>query len=383
MGTGNGTFSWTGPNSFTSTEQNPVVGLAGTYVLTVTGSNGCTSIASAMVTSNSVLPSLTATGGAIDCGTGILQLTSSSTTGELLYAWNGPNEFFSAEQNPVVDMEGVYILTVTAGNGCSNSVTVHVTNDCGVCGPLIEICGPDLTIECNTSNNPNDIEHPIFRKDPLCPAVTVYWTDQWFGECPSTLIRTWYASDETGKEEVCIQTITVVDTQGPIFLCDPEDITVKCDALPISMECNAYDACSDNVSVYTSETKTGDGCKEDYTITRYWTATDGCGNTTIIDQVITVVTNLPPTPEAMVVSSTPNPFRFQTKIAFVAPEAGHGLVEVYDLQGRRVAELFNTTVTKEQAVSVEFQPEYNGSGTFIYRIVVNGKEQRGRMIYQP
>ena len=85
----------------------------------------------------------------------------------------------------------------------------------------------------------------------------------------------------------------------------------------------------------------------------------------------------------MVVSSTPNPFRFQTKIAFVAPEAGHSLVEVYDLQGRRVAELFNSTVTKEQAVSVEFQPEYNGSGTFIYRIVLNGKEQRGRMVYQP
>ncbi|MFZ1331097.1 MAG: T9SS type A sorting domain-containing protein, partial [Flavobacteriales bacterium] len=380
---GNGTFSWSGPNNFTSTEQNPVVGAAGTYMLTVTGTNGCTSMASAEVTSNSEMPSITATGGTIDCETGTLQLTSSSPSGELLYVWNGTNEFYSTEQNPIVDMAGTYILTVTAGNGCSNSVTVFVTDDCGVCPPMIEVCGPDLTIECGTTVDPNYIEHPIFRKDPLCPAVTVYWTDQWFGECPSTLIRTWYASDETGAEDICIQTITVVDTQGPVFSCDPEDITVKCDELPAALECTANDACSNTVTVIPNEVINGAGCDEEYTIIRTWTATDDCGNSTVIDQVITVVTNLPPTPEAMVVSSTPNPFRFQTKIAFVAPEAGHGLVEVYDLQGRRVAELFNTTVAEAQLVSVDFKPEFHGSGTFIYRIIVNGKEQRGRMVYQP
>ncbi|MBL0046066.1 MAG: hypothetical protein IPP33_17245 [Flavobacteriales bacterium] len=48
-GSGNGTFSWSGPNGFTSTQQNPVVGTAGTYVLTVTGSNGCSSTAQAIV----------------------------------------------------------------------------------------------------------------------------------------------------------------------------------------------------------------------------------------------------------------------------------------------------------------------------------------------
>ncbi|MBK7383197.1 MAG: hypothetical protein IPI81_07650 [Flavobacteriales bacterium] len=41
--TGSGSFSWTGPN-FTSNDQNPTVSVAGTYFLTVTGSNGCQSI---------------------------------------------------------------------------------------------------------------------------------------------------------------------------------------------------------------------------------------------------------------------------------------------------------------------------------------------------
>ncbi len=43
QGTGNGTFSWTGPNGFSSSLQNPTVTEAGNYVLVVTGANGCTS----------------------------------------------------------------------------------------------------------------------------------------------------------------------------------------------------------------------------------------------------------------------------------------------------------------------------------------------------
>ncbi|MEZ4740435.1 MAG: hypothetical protein R2818_14015 [Flavobacteriales bacterium] len=44
MGSGNGTYAWSGPNNFSSTEQNPTVGMAGSYELTVTGANGCTKL---------------------------------------------------------------------------------------------------------------------------------------------------------------------------------------------------------------------------------------------------------------------------------------------------------------------------------------------------
>ncbi|GAB3201452.1 hypothetical protein GCM10027293_24160 [Pontibacter aydingkolensis] len=45
------TYSWTGPNDFTSTQQNPTVTVAGTYTLTVTKtSNGCSATATAIVT---------------------------------------------------------------------------------------------------------------------------------------------------------------------------------------------------------------------------------------------------------------------------------------------------------------------------------------------
>ncbi|MBK6628890.1 MAG: hypothetical protein IPG35_15080 [Flavobacteriales bacterium] len=46
----------TGPNNFASIDQNPTVSVAGTYVLTVTGSNGCTSTASAEVLPDNAAP---------------------------------------------------------------------------------------------------------------------------------------------------------------------------------------------------------------------------------------------------------------------------------------------------------------------------------------
>ncbi len=67
VGTGNGTFAWSGPNGFTSTEQNPTVNAAGTYNLTVTGTNGCTSTASAVIEQDDEVPGASAQGGTLNC----------------------------------------------------------------------------------------------------------------------------------------------------------------------------------------------------------------------------------------------------------------------------------------------------------------------------
>lgn len=53
------TYSWSGPNSFTSTQQNPTITqsttqAAGIYTITVTGANSCTATATVQVTVNDV-----------------------------------------------------------------------------------------------------------------------------------------------------------------------------------------------------------------------------------------------------------------------------------------------------------------------------------------
>jgi hypothetical protein len=54
-GSGGLTFDWTGPNGFTSTSQNISGLVAGTYVLTVTDGNGCTTIETMIVSSTALV----------------------------------------------------------------------------------------------------------------------------------------------------------------------------------------------------------------------------------------------------------------------------------------------------------------------------------------
>ncbi len=298
MGVGNGTYSWTGPNGFISNDQNPVVSAAGTYVLTVTGQNGCTSTAQAVVGEDLTQPEVQSTGGVLPCDGSGLALSTTVNGTNLIIEWTGPNGFISNDQSPTVFEAGTYSVTVTSANGCSSSTDVVViTDDCDDdCGPMIVECGPNVTIECGASNHPLDVGHPVFRKKPDCDTLyTVGWTDAWYGTCPYTLERTWTATDALGNVETCVQIITVVDTQAPIIMGVPADITVSCNQVPEpDMSPWAIDGCKDWLAVTVDDEVVKGLCEGTYTINRIWSATDDCGNTGTAVQVISVVDDIAP-----------------------------------------------------------------------------------------
>ncbi|MFA5194279.1 MAG: hypothetical protein WC401_00630, partial [Bacteroidales bacterium] len=118
------TYSWTGPNGFSSSEQNPTVStsatiaMAGTYYVTATV-GGCTgSAGSTIVTINPVPSSPVANNNGPICEGSTLSLTASTVTGAT-YSWTGPNGFTSSEQNPTVStiatiaMSGTYSVIAT------------------------------------------------------------------------------------------------------------------------------------------------------------------------------------------------------------------------------------------------------------------------------
>jgi gliding motility-associated-like protein len=129
---GGTTYSWKGPNSFTSNAENPQISnastdMSGTYTVTVTAATGCTATKTTSVIVNA-LPIITSGSNSPVCVGNNINLTSSGGTG---YSWSGPGGFTSSAQNPSIPnanaaMTGNYTVTVTAANGCTNKATQSI-----------------------------------------------------------------------------------------------------------------------------------------------------------------------------------------------------------------------------------------------------------------
>jgi hypothetical protein len=171
------TYSWSGPNGFTSSLQNPTVTNsasltnAGTYNLTVT-KNGCTSnVSSTIVEINKT----TASNNGPVCSGQQLLLNATNVTGAT-YSWTGPNGFTSNQQNPVVNssanssMNGVYTVTSTVNN-CTSSPSVTIVNV--VNGPAIPTITQNGNILTSSSVNGNQWYN---QNGPIVGAVNQTYT---------------------------------------------------------------------------------------------------------------------------------------------------------------------------------------------------------------
>ncbi len=142
------TFAWSGPNSFSSTSQNPTisnatVAMAGTYTVTATNiSNGCTATATANVTVNA-LPTASITGTNTICNGSSTTLTAS---GGGTYSWNTGVTVAAITVSPTVST--TYSVTVTnVSNGCTATATANVTVNAS---PTASITGTNII--CNGSS---------------------------------------------------------------------------------------------------------------------------------------------------------------------------------------------------------------------------------------
>ncbi|MFT6997996.1 MAG: gliding motility-associated-like protein [Cryomorphaceae bacterium] len=121
------TFDWTGPDGFTSTDEDLADLEAGIYTVLVTDDNGCEETAQVEIFEPSeIVLDITVTN--IDCfgdADGAITVSTTGGTGSLDFSWVGPNGFTSANQNLSGLEPGDYEVTVEDANGCS--VTDMVT----------------------------------------------------------------------------------------------------------------------------------------------------------------------------------------------------------------------------------------------------------------
>jgi len=113
------------------------------------------------------------------------------------------------------------------------------------------------------------------------------------GNCPYSIVRTWYATDGCGNTSSASQTILVNDQEMPVMTNLPADVTVNCDNIPAPQFPNATDNCFTGISVMMEEEWTNtEDCT--YQIIRTFTAADLCGNVAAHVQTITVSDNEAP-----------------------------------------------------------------------------------------
>ncbi|MFV5700227.1 gliding motility-associated C-terminal domain-containing protein, partial [Flavobacterium sp. ZT3R17] len=117
------------------------------------------------------------------------------------------------------------------------------------------------------------------------------------GQCAGSysITRTWTATDACGNAATASQTINVIDTTAPVIATLPEASTVSCSAVPTFATATATDECGSSVTLTSEDVTTNGQCAGSYSITRTWTATDACGNSSRATQTINVIDTVGPT----------------------------------------------------------------------------------------
>ena len=147
----------------------------------------------------------------------------------------------------------------------------------------------NLTFDCD-----GEIPEPeILTASDNCAEVEVVFTEtRTVGDCPTneSIERTWTATDECGNSAIHTQIISIEDNTAPVAPDAPdnevfEDITPE-DIAPVTL--TAIDNCSGEINAVSVDS-VDDSDPDNIIITRTWTFTDDCDNTTEISQTITII----------------------------------------------------------------------------------------------
>ncbi|MDX2359573.1 MAG: gliding motility-associated C-terminal domain-containing protein [Crocinitomicaceae bacterium] len=183
--------------------------------------------------------------------------------------------------------------TYRVADSCTNFIEVTQTITIqDLTAPLIDPAPADMAVEC-------------IAEVPVMAALN--WTDNCDGAgilagtevsdgltCPETITRTWTYTDGCGNVATETQVIVVFDITAPVIDPAAADAQVQCVGnIPAMAPLNWVDNCDGSGTLAGTEVSDGLTCPE--TITRTWTYTDGCGNTSTEVQIVIVNDVTPPT----------------------------------------------------------------------------------------
>jgi hypothetical protein len=265
------------------------------------------------------------------------------SVGSVLITWTATDLYGNSDTS-------TQLITVIDNEVPTIAITdVHVNNDPGKCGAIVNLGTPVTTDNCGVAGVTNDA--PAFfptgttlvhwrvtdnvgfyntttqtvvvtdNEKPLIVSPAILNVNNTPGQCgaaisltapavsdncgvavisnnaPSffpagTTLVTWTATDNNGNTATAVQTVNVKDAEAPVLSGVPANTTVSCDNIPAASAL-ATDNCTAQpvVTLIQTSTRGTDATKSsyyNYTITRTWTAKDAANNFSTAKQVITV-----------------------------------------------------------------------------------------------
>ncbi|MEL6922583.1 MAG: hypothetical protein AAFO94_00930 [Bacteroidota bacterium] len=181
-------------------------------------------------------------------------------------------------------LERRWTATDACGNKTERTQTIVVKDDKQ---PRLIGVPANTVVECDEVPAPVTVT----AEDECDPNVPVEFSERRIdGNCAYnyTLIRSWIATDRCGNRTSATQEITVQDTRSPVASNVPVNTVVNCNEVPAVQAPVFEDACDANLATSFDEKRTDGNCAFNYTLTRTWIATDACGNSEKVVQVIEV-----------------------------------------------------------------------------------------------
>lgn len=185
-----------------------------------------------------------------------------------------------------------WTFTDLEGNTITIYQTITVNDDTA---PVAPAPPADINVQC-ASDVPSPVD--LTASDncdgdiTVSPSVSVTP-----GTCTNDFVevRTWTFSDICGNTSSVSQTITVNDDTAPVAPAPPDDLFLQCASdVPDPVDLTAVDNCDGNITVSPTINVTPGISVNDFVEVRTWTFTDICGNTSSINQTITVYDDTPP-----------------------------------------------------------------------------------------
>ena len=208
--------------------------------------------------------------------------------------------------------------TWTASDPCGNTATCIQTITVEDNTPPAISCPMDLTIECDQPSDPSATGIATATDNCTTAAdIVIISSDETTqsntgcGQYDFVITRTWTATDDCGNVTSCTQRISVIDTQGPSITGPPDVNNLVCNTDPIpaaqtpvefiALGGTIADNCSNLTEINVSHVDNPPNqallnfCSADpadRTLTRTYTVTDICGNTSVCEQTFSYLQSI-------------------------------------------------------------------------------------------